>query len=450
MLRDLQPCSPFSYLNSLHRKIGPRFARAEPRERVLVYLRGLLSPVQRRNGWQLAAQGGEKYPDGMQRLLNSAHWNVDRVRDDVRDFVLGHAAARDSVIIFDQLHFQKRGNHSVGVHRRRVDRGRRIENVQIGLFLTYASGRGRFLIDRELFLPGSWVNDLSRRQVARVPKHVTFRSTAELAAAMVARAFAAEVPARWVGASVASATDHRLRTFLERSRRCYVLGLKSTERLPLVTETGVASYSVRAAKALVPPDGWVSQPRKIDSPRPRQRHVWARLPLPAAQPGRTTHWLLMRKNAVTGEDLVGYLCRAVPTTPLSELVDVATLVETNGEVLSMACDKAGLDEYEVRHWIGWYRYTTLAMAAYNCLALAASNYTAADVPAAFAKNLRPRRRPSLPLRTSDRAARDSRLSLCPPPPSQEERPCPTLTVPMPRRPSALSELCASKCADIST
>src|SRR5829696_1601865 len=71
-------------LDALYARIAGRFARAEPRRRVLAYLRGLLGNVGRKNGWQLAEHAGEATPDGMQRLLATADWDPDLVRDDLR------------------------------------------------------------------------------------------------------------------------------------------------------------------------------------------------------------------------------------------------------------------------------------------------------------------------------------------------------------------------------
>jgi hypothetical protein len=77
-------------LEALHARISPRFARAEPRRRALAYLRGLLGNVVRKNGWQLAEHAGERTPHGMQRLLATADWDPDLVRDDLRTYVVEH------------------------------------------------------------------------------------------------------------------------------------------------------------------------------------------------------------------------------------------------------------------------------------------------------------------------------------------------------------------------
>src|SRR5256885_15705677 len=76
-------------LERLHARIAPRFARPEPRRRAMAYLRGILSETSRKNGWQLAEHAGEARPDGMQRLLSSAKWDADGVRDDlIKDGVI--------------------------------------------------------------------------------------------------------------------------------------------------------------------------------------------------------------------------------------------------------------------------------------------------------------------------------------------------------------------------
>jgi hypothetical protein len=73
-----------SGVDGVQARIGSRFARSEQRARVGRYLEGLLSPVERKNGWQLAERAGEARPYGMQRLLAGAKWDADAVRDDLR------------------------------------------------------------------------------------------------------------------------------------------------------------------------------------------------------------------------------------------------------------------------------------------------------------------------------------------------------------------------------
>jgi len=119
-------------LEEVHERIASRFSRSEPRERVVAYLRGLLAPLERKNGWTLAEQAGESSPDGMQRLLATADWNPDRVRDDLRDYVVEHLGDPDAVLVVDETGFLKKGSRSAGVARQYSGTAGRVENCQIG------------------------------------------------------------------------------------------------------------------------------------------------------------------------------------------------------------------------------------------------------------------------------------------------------------------------------
>ncbi len=161
-------------LDRVHERIAGRFGRAEPRARVREYVSGLVAGLERKNGWTLAEWAGEVSPDGMQRLLRRADWDVDGVRDDVRDYVIGQLGDRDGVLIIDDTGFLKKGTRSAGVQRQYSGTAGRTENCQIGVFLAYASVHGHALIDRELYLPQSWADDRDRCRAAGIPQEVEF------------------------------------------------------------------------------------------------------------------------------------------------------------------------------------------------------------------------------------------------------------------------------------
>ena len=187
-------------LEAMHARIAGRFGRPEPQQRARAYLQGLLSPVERKNGWQLAEHAGDRTPDGMQRLLATYQWDADLVREDVRTYVLEHLHDPQAVLVFDETGFLKKGTKSVGVQRQYSGTAGRIENCQIGVFLAYASATGRTFIDRELYLPQSWAEAWDRRREAGVPDEVTFATKPQLAQRMLARARAAGVRVPWVTA----------------------------------------------------------------------------------------------------------------------------------------------------------------------------------------------------------------------------------------------------------
>ena len=198
---------------------------AEVRERARRYLAGLLDRVDRKNGWQLAEHLGEQGPQGVQRLLNAAHWDADAVRDDLRDYVVEHLGTPDGVLVVDETGFLKKGTKSVGVKRQYSGTAGRIENCQVGVFLAYTSAQGRAFLDRELYLPEEWAADPARRAEAGVPVAVTFATKGQLAQRMLARAFAAGVPAPWVTGDEVYGNSGPLRSWLEAQERAYVLAV---------------------------------------------------------------------------------------------------------------------------------------------------------------------------------------------------------------------------------
>src|SRR5215208_6997058 len=186
-------------LADMHGRIAHRFARAEVRARAGRYLAGLLGRVERKDGWQLAEAIGETEPRGVQRLLSDASWDAEGVRDDLRTYVVGHLGEPESrVLIVDDTGFVKKGDRSCGVARQYTGTVGDTANAQVGVFLAYASVKGAAFLDRALYLPHSWTDDAGRRLVAGIPTDVRFATKIALAQRLLARAFAAAVPARWL------------------------------------------------------------------------------------------------------------------------------------------------------------------------------------------------------------------------------------------------------------
>src|SRR2546422_4186997 len=210
-----------SLFNSICERIGPCFARSETRESVQAYLRGLLSPVERKNGWQLAEEAGDTTPYAMQYLLDRAKWDADLVRDELRRDVCEKLGDERGVLAVDETGFLKKGDKSVGVQRQYSGTAGRIENCQIGVFLTYASPKGHTLLERELYLPKRWTGNPARCQQADVPAEVKFATKPELAMRMLTRALEGGIQACWVVGDTVSGSSRPLRGMLEGRRQPY-------------------------------------------------------------------------------------------------------------------------------------------------------------------------------------------------------------------------------------
>jgi SRSO17 transposase len=380
VLDDVDLAAWVAGLNDLFALVAGRFPRVEPRLRARAYVRGLLAPLASKNGWTLAEAAGNATPDGMQRLLNRAAWDADGVRDDVRGYVVRHLGDAGGVLVVDETGFVKKGARSAGVQRQYSGTAGRVENCQLGVFCAYATGKGRALIDRELYLPKSWTGDRGRCREAGVPDDVQFAAKPELARLMLGRALDAGDPAAWVTADEAYGRDGKFRDWLEQRRIGYVVAVAANQAVR--GDAGASRADVLAAHA--PDQAWKRRSCGNGSKGPRV-FDWAAATMPegGGEPPGWSRYLLVRRsltrNAKGDLELACYLCCAPAGTADEELIRVAGSRWAIEECFQTAKNATGLDQYQVRRYDAWYRHATLAMLAHAYLAV-----TAATAPKALA------------------------------------------------------------------
>jgi SRSO17 transposase len=355
-------------LDRVHERIAGRFTRAEPRARVREYVSGLVAGLERKNGWTLAERAGEASPDGMQRLLRRADWDVEGVRDDVRDHVIEHLGDPDGVLIGDETGFVKKGRRSAGVQRQYSGTAGRTENCQIGTFLAYASRHGHALIDRELYVPESWTDDRERCRAAGIPDEVEFATKPRQLMAMLARAIEAGVPFTWVTADEVYGQAGYLRDWLENRDAAYVLAIRSVDQVSTTEGERVVAHE---AVADLPDRAWRRLSVGAGAHGPRE-YGWARIPIRTHwRPGRG-HWLLARRslsrNSKGEYEIAYYVCFGPRRSTLLDLAWVAGSRWHIEECFQQAKNEAGLDHYQVRSWRAWYAHITLSMLALAWLA----------------------------------------------------------------------------------
>jgi SRSO17 transposase len=328
------------------------------------YVSGLVAGLERKNGWTLAEHAGEVVPDGMQRLLRRADWDIDGVRDDVRGYVIDRVGGGDGVLIVDDTGFLKKGTRSAGVQRQYSGTAGRIENCQIGVFLAYASSAGHALIDRELYLPESWTSDRPRCRSAGIPDEVEFATKPVLAQVMLHRAIDASVPFSWVTADEAYGQVKYLRVWLEQHDRSYVLATRCNDEV--ITADGRAGR-VDELIAALPDRSWRRLSVGAGAHGPRD-YDWARAPIRIAwAPGRG-HWLLARRSISDPDEIAYYICYGPRRSSLLDLAWIAGSRWRVEECFQQAKNEAGLDHYQVRTWRAWYAHITLSMLALAWLA----------------------------------------------------------------------------------
>ena len=384
-----EPRTTAEALDALMARIGGQFARSEPRRTARLYLEALLQAEGRKTAAHIAehiaGRLGESRVDAVQRLLGSARWDADRVRDELVAAVgcrVGHAAG---TLVLHHHCFPKRGAHSVGVEEHYCPQTRRLERSQVAVLAVFESGDQRYLVDRELFLPEAWVDDRRRRQVAGVPDDIGYRTMDHLAAQIVRRC-ARSLRVREVVAGRDFGRGQELRRAAEAVGVSSTVEMSDTQARHLEAahgpdRRGVRERAPRERRALRSGPAWRRLPltgsTQPGSAQPGSAQPGSAQPGSAqpgsvqsgpAQPGPASEWerfVLLRGG--TGAPS-GLICSLRPGTPVQRAVAAVGALRRGAECVEQACDRVGLDSYECRRWTSWYRHVTLASSALYCRA----------------------------------------------------------------------------------
>lgn len=382
--------SPCEIWTTAFHELGQRmrrfFVRSEAHQRALAYLRGLMSDVPRKNGWQVAEAVGEATPYSIQHLLDRAKWDCDGIRDELCAYVQETFATPEAIVVIDETGFLKKGDKSVGVQRQYSGTAGRIENCQIGVFLAYSSSHGHALIDRELYLPQSWIDEPARCREAHVPEEVAFATKPELARRMLARTLDSGLPVAWVTGDTVYGSAQLLRADLEVRRQAYALAVACKE---YVDVQGIRKRVDQIARGLARED-WQELSAGMGSKGPRL-FAWARIELVAPETPGWQRWLLVRRNLEEGAKPaeMAYVLVFAPTgTSLEEMVEAFGARWTVEQCFEEGKGEAGLDEYEIRSWHGWLRHITLSMVALAFLAALRANWEEAILKKSPSRRLR--------------------------------------------------------------
>lgn len=352
-----------SELAGVFARIRPLFYRTESKRHAEQYVRGLLSSVERKNGWTLAERAGERQPKPLQRFLNLSPWSADELLAVNREYAMEHLADPEAILVADPTGFAKKGSKSVGVQRQYSGTLGRIDNCQIATFLAYVTpGRDRVLIDRRLYLPEqSWVADPDRCAEAGVPAEVGFKTRPAQVQEMIEDTLHAEVPFGWFTADEEFGQNPGLRDFLQQRRIPYVLAVpKNTQFVdPNGSTVQVDTLAKRLSRTT-----WQRRACGIGSKGFRV-YDWALVD--SADPD---HQYLIRRSTDKGE-LAFYHCYNPNHAGFGTLVHVAGARWPIEECFGAGKNEVGLDQYQVRTWDAWHRHITLAMLAHTFLAITA-------------------------------------------------------------------------------
>jgi len=304
-----------SGLESLLARISPLFYRVESKRHAASYIRGVLSPLERKNGWTIAEHAGEAEPKALQRFLNLSPWDADALLGVNREYAMEHLASPEAILVADPTGFAKKGTHSVGVQRQYSGTLGRIDNCQIATLLAYVTpGRDRVLLDRRLYLPReSWLGDRERCQAAGVPPEVGFKTRPEQVQEMIEAAQAAGVPFAWFTADEEFGQNPGLCDFLRTRQIPYVMAVPKNTHL---TDPTGKTLPLDALAKRLSPNSWQHRSCGIGSKGFRV-YDWALI-----NSDHPDHPYLIRRS-INDKELAFYRCYNPRHAGFSELVGVA-------------------------------------------------------------------------------------------------------------------------------
>ena len=348
-------------LTPIKESLDKYFSRSETKESAFYYLRGLISVAERKNSWQLSEQTGYENPYAFQYLLGRALWEENKLRDEVSRYTVEHLGTTDGIASLDETGFLKKGKKSAGVGRQYSGTAGRIENCQIGVFLSYATSRGRALIDRELYIPKDWFTDKKRCREAGIPEEITFKTKPELAKEMLIKMYQNNIRPAWVvGDEVYGC--HTLRAWLEEHQQSYALAVASNYYIT----RELTQHKISDLLKEINQEQW-----KIisvgEGTKGYRYYEWCRIKINSLSLPGWSRWAMLRRSIKNPEDIAFYITFSPDTQSLEDMAKAAGSRWTIEECFEMAKGEVGLDQYEVRNWTGWYRHITLSMFALSFL-----------------------------------------------------------------------------------
>lgn len=357
-------------LSGVIARMAPLFYRRESKLHAEQYLRGLLSPLARKNGWTIAEYSGEPEPKALQRLLNLSPWNTDALRTLNRDYAMDNLADPAAILVADPTGFAKKGTKSVGVQRQYSGTLGRVDNCQIATFLAYVTPRrDRVLIDCRLYLPeNTWMADPERCTEAGVPADLSFMTRPQQVREMIESARAAKVPFAWFTADEEFGQNPGLCAYLENERLPYVMGIP--KNTTFLDAAGTTQQIENHAKRLAP-NTWQRRACGIGA-KGHRVYDWALVT--SAEPDR--QYLIRR--SLDGKELAFYRCYNPNTAGFGELVQVAGARWPIEECFAASKNETGLDNYQVRTWDAWHRHIAFSMLAHTFLAITAQRARKSD------------------------------------------------------------------------
>jgi SRSO17 transposase len=304
------------------------------------YLRGLLGNAERKNGWQVSEYLGEETPYTIQQFIYRGRFSADELRDKLMGYVNENLGDENGVLVIDETGFLKQGKHSCGVKRQYSGTAGKVENCQIGVFLTYAGQKGHCPIDRRLYIPEDWVKDTERCKKAGVPEDIEFLTKPQMALEMITEATKAGVMYEWVTADSVYGDYTEIRTLLEANEKSYVMSVSGKAYVWKDNKQVSAGSILRN----LPEEGW-SEISCGDGSKGIRVYDWLSIPINSGMNPNFERTLLVRRSKSSPDKLCAYICFAPVCTSTGKLAEAAGIRWTIETCFKESKSEVGLDHY---------------------------------------------------------------------------------------------------------
>ena len=375
----LDPRIPEGMLDRLERFVEPFAARlmsSEQRQHAWEYVAGLFSDVKRKNA-ETIAYLHDQDRQAMQKFIGQVPWDHRPLIGELARQVGTELGEPDGVLVFDPSAFKKQGKESVGVARQWCGRLGKIDNCQVGVYLSYVSRKEHALVDMRLYLNKEWAKDKKRRKKCGVPRDIRFRTRHALALEMLAE-HAAALPHAWIAGDDEMGRSSAFRRDLRALEERYLLAVPSNT-LVRDLEASPPPYGGRGRRpqvpftrvdrwcAALPEDAWTTIDVRDGARGPLVVQA-VKTPVQAKtdrrRNGPQETLVVLRESQDDGTMKHDYyLSNASPETALIEFARVAKTEHRIEECLERARSDAGLAQYQVRNWIGWHHHQALSLLA---------------------------------------------------------------------------------------
>lgn len=341
------------WLRLLYEHISPNFYRAEPRRRAWTYLCSLVATSDESSRRHLATYPGERRADGAQRLLTSAQWDEQQVKQDLLGLIKTWFGSHGGKLCVTEMAFRKKGTHAAGVERQFSTDTARCENCQVGIMVFYEAPEGSLLLlDCDLYIPRGWFCDPARRARADMPAGLFYRSKTAIAMDLIGRVIAAGILPDWVVLSFQCPDKSTAQQGLKQHGVPHVMTISPSEFRLHGQSAGHQTRSVLKESRVAPRSG---------RGRPTQLRLRRMTPAASSAHGFAVSYLI-RGVGRSASYYYAYSSAELTRRALPEVV-------ANLKQLELRCwrtrEDVGIECYEVRSWRGWHRHMTLAMTAYT-------------------------------------------------------------------------------------